>query len=202
MMDTTKTNPSFQTHLKKLEERGLVHHIYKEINKDTELHPLVRWQFRGNIPEAERKAFVFHNVVDSNGRKYDIPVVVGGLSVNREVYSLGMGVPVEKIGEKWAEAKSNPIAPVNVDSAPCQEVVYQGDELDEDGKGLEHLPVPISTPGFDNAPYTTNSMYVSKDPENGIQNLGTYRAQIKSSRRLGMNPSIEMGQGIYQHWLK
>ncbi|WP_199256774.1 UbiD family decarboxylase, partial [Alteribacillus sp. YIM 98480] len=201
-MPKTKTNTSFQTHLKKLEERGLVHHIYKEINKDTELHPLVRWQFRGNIPEAERKTFVFHNVVDSNGRKYDIPVVVGGLSVNREVYSLGMGVPVEKIGEKWTEAKSNPIAPVNVDSAPCQEVVYQGDELDEDGKGLEHLPVPISTPGFDNAPYTTNSMYVSKDPENGIQNLGTYRAQIKSSRRLGMNPSIEMGQGIYQHWLK
>lgn len=198
----SQTYPSFQSHLKILEEKGLVCHIYKEINKDTELHPLVRWQFRGNIPESERKAFVFHNVTDSNGRKYDLPVVVGGLSVNREVYSIGMGVTVEEIGTKWAEAKANPIDFVEVDHASCQEVTYVGEELDVDGQGLEHIPVPISTPGFDNAPYTTCSQYISKDPETGVQNMGTYRAQIKGKRRLGMNPSIEMGQGIYQHWLK
>ena len=29
------------------------------------MHPLVRWQFRGGLPEAERKAFLFENVVDS-----------------------------------------------------------------------------------------------------------------------------------------
>ncbi|MCM3713827.1 UbiD family decarboxylase [Alkalihalobacillus oceani] len=201
-MTTTKLYPSFQTHLEKLEEKGLVRHIYKEINKDTELHPLVRWQFRGGIPESERKVFVFHNVTDSNGRKYEMPVVVGGLSVNREVYSIGMGVEVEDIGKKWAEARANPIDPVVVEEAACQEVVYIEDELDVEGQGLEHIPVPISTPGFDNAPYTTCSQYISVDPENGIQNMGTYRAQIKGSRRLGMNPSIEMGQGIYQHWLK
>jgi UbiD family decarboxylase len=195
-------HPSIQEHIKILEEKGQVHHIYKEINKDTELHPLVRWQFRGGIPEEDRKAFVFHNVVDSKGRKYDIPVVVGALSVNREVYSAGMGVPVDEIGKKWAVAKSNPIDPIEVKDAACQEKVITGKDLDDDGQGLEQIPVPISTPGFDNAPYTTCSQYITRDPETGTQNMGTYRGQIKGSKRVGMNASIEMGQGIYQHWLK
>jgi 4-hydroxy-3-polyprenylbenzoate decarboxylase len=43
---------------------------------------LVRWQFRGGIPEPERKAFLFTNVTDRRGRKYDIPVLVGGLAAN------------------------------------------------------------------------------------------------------------------------
>jgi 4-hydroxy-3-polyprenylbenzoate decarboxylase len=37
------------------------------INKDTELHPLVRLQFRG-LPEVKRKAFLFENVHDARGR--------------------------------------------------------------------------------------------------------------------------------------
>ncbi len=45
------------------------------------MHPLVRWQFRGGIAEKDRKAFLFTNVIDSKGRKYDIPVLVGGLAV-------------------------------------------------------------------------------------------------------------------------
>src|SRR5581483_9346610 len=30
--------------------------VDEPINKDTEMHPLVRWQYRGGIPEPERKA--------------------------------------------------------------------------------------------------------------------------------------------------
>ena len=52
-----------------LQEQGKLVTIKREINKDTELHPLVRWQFRG-LPEKERRAFVFDNVVDVKGRKY------------------------------------------------------------------------------------------------------------------------------------
>jgi 3-polyprenyl-4-hydroxybenzoate decarboxylase len=37
----------FQEHLALLEERGLLVRIDRPINKDTELHPLVRWQFVG-----------------------------------------------------------------------------------------------------------------------------------------------------------
>ena len=62
--------------------------------------------------------------------------------------------------------------------------------------------MPISTPGWDNAPYTTLSQYITKDPDTGVQNMGNYRGQVKAPRRLGMNPSLELRPGIYAHWEK
>ena len=72
----------FQQHLAALEAAGLVTRIDRPIDKDTELHPLVRWQFVGGMPEDKRRAFLFTNVVDGSGKKYDMPVVVGALSAN------------------------------------------------------------------------------------------------------------------------
>ena len=51
-------------HLKALEAAGLLIRVEREINKDTEMHPLVRWQFRGGIAEKERKALLSTNVTD------------------------------------------------------------------------------------------------------------------------------------------
>ena len=59
----------FQQHLAALEKAGLLVRIDKPINKDTELQPLVRWQFVGGVPESERRAFLFTNVVDGKGRR-------------------------------------------------------------------------------------------------------------------------------------
>ena len=56
-------------HIEELDKADLLYRIDKPVNKDTEMHPLVRWQFRGGIAEAERKAFLFTNVVDSKGRQ-------------------------------------------------------------------------------------------------------------------------------------
>ena len=71
-----------------LEENGKLIRIQREINKDTELHPLVRWQFRG-IREESRKAFLFENVTDSKGRHYQGSVLVGGLAGSASIYCLG-----------------------------------------------------------------------------------------------------------------
>jgi 4-hydroxy-3-polyprenylbenzoate decarboxylase len=46
-------------HLELLDKKGLLLRITREIDKDTELHPLVRWQYRGGIAEENRKAFFF-----------------------------------------------------------------------------------------------------------------------------------------------
>ena len=189
-------------HLAALDAAGLLVTIDRPINKDTELHPLVRWQFRGGITEPKRKAFLFTNVVDGKGHQYDIPVVVGALAANREIYSIGMNCALDDIGKTWSQAIANPKLPNEVQSAPCQEIVVMGDELLQPGKGLDSLPLPISTPGWDNAPYTTLSQYITKDPETGIQNMGIYRGQLKSPTRLGMNPSLENQPGIYTHWEK
>jgi len=86
-----------QQHLADLEAAGLLVRIDRPINKDTELIPLVRWQFIGGMPEDQRRAFLFTNVIDSKGRKYDMPVVVGALASSPVIYALGMGRPVEEI---------------------------------------------------------------------------------------------------------
>jgi 4-hydroxy-3-polyprenylbenzoate decarboxylase len=75
--------------------------------------------------------------------------------------------------------------------------------LKGEGKGLDSLPIPISTPGFDSAPTLTATNVVTRDPETGIQNMGTYRAALKASDRLVVRMATRVGgAGGYQHYLK
>lgn len=171
-------------YLKALEDKGKLIRIKRLLNKDTELQPLVRVQYRG-LPPEERKAFLFENVTDSKGRKYNIPVVLGALAANREIYAFGMGCDLDRIHDVWAKVQSNPIEPVVVSSGPVQEEVHMGESLLEHG-GLDEFPITISTPGYDAGPYITSPYWVSKDPETGIPNLGTYRAHVKSPTRTGI----------------
>ena len=197
----TRGYPDLHEHIEALKKAGLLVVVDEPINKDTEMHPLVRWQFRGGVREEDRKAFLFTNITDSKGRKYDIPVLVCGIAGNRAIYSLGMQCPIDGIPDKWAKAMAKPIPPRIVKSAVCQEIIYKGADLKR-GHGLDELPIPISSPGWDNAPYTSASHFITKDPETGIQNMGNYRGQIKAPDRLGMNTSVELRTGGYQHWEK
>ena len=193
----------FQEHLAALEAHGLLVRVERPINKDTELHPLARWQFSGGLAENERRAFLFTNVVDSAGRRYEIPVAVGALAASPRIYALGVGRPVEEIEAAWLRAIANPLPPVAVGSPPCQAVIIKGDDLRGAGKGLASLPVPISTPGFDAAPYLTATLCITRDPDTGIQNMGTYRAALKATDRLGVRMAARIGgAGGYVHWQK
>jgi UbiD family decarboxylase len=202
----TQARPAadFQTHLGDLEARGLLVRIDRPIDKDTELHPLVRWQFLGGIAENKRRAFLFTNVTDRAGRRYDMPVAVGALAASPDIYAIGMGRPVANIGQAWMKAIANPIAPVEVASAPCQDVIVTGDDLRRPSGGLASLPVPVSTPGFDAAPYLTATLCITRDPDSGIQNMGMYRAALKATDRLAVRMVARPsgGAGGYYHWLK
>ncbi len=52
--------------LKALESHGYLNRVPMRVNKDTELHPLVRLQFRG-LPEQDRKGWIFEKVYDVKG---------------------------------------------------------------------------------------------------------------------------------------
>ncbi len=177
--------PTLGKYVEGLEKAGKLVRITSPVNKDTELHPLVRLQFRG-LPESQRKAFLFENVVDGSGRRYDIPVLVGALAGSADIYALGMGCALDEIEDVWRKALAHQIAPVVVGNPACQEVVIKGEELSRPGGGLGRLPIPISTPGFDNAPYTTAGHWVTKDPETGMHNLGNYRGMVKAEDRIGV----------------
>ena len=193
----------FQQHLASLEAHGLLVRIERAINKDTELHPLVRWQFQGGLAEEQRRAFLFTHVIDGAGRRYDIPVVVGALAASPRIYALGMGRPARTSRVPGLLRSPIPIAPRLVASPRCQEVVISGEALRGHGGGLARLPVPISTPGFDAAPYLTATLCVTRDPDTGIQNMGTYRAALKATDRLGVRMAARIGgAGGYLHWRK
>src|SRR3989442_1283974 len=201
--DAKRGYPDLQEHLEELKRRGLLLTITRPVDKDSELHPLVRWQFVGGMDEAERKAFLFTNITDGRGRKYDIPVVVGAIAANRAIYSAGMGAPLSEIQGEWNHAMAPPIARCELECAACHEIVHEGEALRGEGKGLDRLPIPISTPGFDSAPTLTATNVITRDPETGVQNMGTYRAALKSSDRLVVRMATRAGgAGGYLHYVK
>ena len=120
--------PDLHEHVRALEKAGLLIRVDRPINKDTEMHPLVRWQFRGGIAEKDRKAFLFTNVIDSKGTQIRHPGAwSAALAANREIYRIGMGCPLEKIDAGWSRAAQQPIPPRVVDNAPCHEIVITGE---------------------------------------------------------------------------
>jgi len=61
--------PDLHDHLEQLEREGLLIRINEPVDKDQEMHPLVRWQFRG-LEEAERFGFLFDRVTGIHGENY------------------------------------------------------------------------------------------------------------------------------------
>ena len=102
--------PTLGDYVQGLERAGKLIRVTTPVNKDTELHPLVRLQFRG-LPEKQRKAFLFENVTDSKGRTYDIPVLIGAMAGSTDIYCLGMNCAVDDISEKWRAAMAKPLPP-------------------------------------------------------------------------------------------
>ncbi len=186
-------------YLDALDRRGLLRAIDETVNKDTELVPLVRLQFRG-LPEPARKAFWFRSVTDARGRGFDGSVVVGALGSSREIYGAALGVAPQAIGARWAEASANHLPPVAVPSAgaPVKEAVLRAPAL---GAGVDLFPHLVSTPGFDPAPFITAGVWVTRDPDGGACNLGIYRGMIKAPDRVGCATDVST-QHLAIQWEK
>ena len=199
----TRPYHDLHQHIAILRERDLLIEVDIPIDKDSEMHPLVRWQFQGGMKEPERKAFLFTNIHDGRGRKYETPVLVGGLAANREIYSVGMCCPIDDVQQKWEQAISNPIPPKFIDNALCHEIVETGESLTKEGGGLDALPIPVSTPGFDSAPTLSAGNVITKDPDTSVQNMGTYRCALKAPDRLVVRMATRVGgAGGFQHYQK
>lgn len=72
------------------------------------------------------------------------------------------------------------MAPKKVSSAPCQEVVWEGKDVD-----LSRLPIQQCWPG-DVAPLITWGLVVTRGPNKNRQNLGIYRQQLLGPNKLIM----------------
>ncbi len=72
------------------------------------------------------------------------------------------------------------MAPRELRSAPCQEVVWEGNDVD-----LARLPIQHCWPG-DVAPLITWGLVITKGPNKKRQNLGIYRQQVVGRNKLIM----------------
>jgi UbiD family decarboxylase len=207
-------------HLAKLDKAGLLWTIDQEINKDKHLHPFVRWGYVGDVGTVvannPKRAFLFTNVTDSKGRKYqgDCDVMVGGTAGSPAIYAASLGIEddgddltalSQKIFAKWVQAFENPIPAVEIPSeeAPVQEVVITGDDLKGgEGKGLAGLPVPNNTPGWDTAPYFSAGLWITKDLDTDVENISQNRCSLKASDRMTAMWLIQTNGGAHNNWVK
>ena len=121
----------FRSYVSELEKRGKLYRWQRAVNKDTELMPLMRLQYRG-IDDNKRRAFLYENVRDGSGRKFDIRVATRVYGSSRDITALGLGCEDPKdIYEKWRHALAHMHEPRIVNDAPVQEEVYSGSRLKE-----------------------------------------------------------------------
>ena len=188
-------------YLGELDRRGLLRRVGRPTNKDTEVMPLVRWQFRG-LGAAQRTGWLFDNLTDSRSRTFDGSVAVAILGASPQVYAAAMGVDApDAIAGKWLHAQQHPIAPITVAAAdaPVKENIITGADLLESG-GADRFPVTVTNPGSDASAYFSAPIWITKDPETGVYNAGTYRVMVKAADRLGV--LMLSGQDGRGHWEK
>ncbi|MDS0256527.1 UbiD family decarboxylase [Thermoplasmatales archaeon AK] len=189
---------NLQEYLSALEKSGKLVRVKREIKKETELTPLARLQYRG-LPESDRKGFLFENVTDVKGRKYDIKVATGVYASSLQIYAMGLNCEPsrEAIAAKWEQAQLHPVKTEEVDKAPSQDIVIKGDDLLKPGSGIEALPVPVELPGFSGQIRTT-TQFITVDPKTGIQNVGNYSTHVFGQKKLLWE--INRGNHGIIHW--
>ncbi len=100
--------------------------------------------------------------------------------------------------DKWPVLKQVlNMAPKVVTSAPCQEIVWEGKDVD-----LGKLPIQTCWPG-DVAPLITWGLVVTRGPHKPRQNLGIYRQQVIAPNKVIMRWLAQRGGALdYQEWRK
>ncbi len=156
-------------------EKGLVKKISAEVDWNLELSHIAKLN-----EEASGPALLFENVKD-----YDTPVLTSACTTTERCAFI-MGQPLDAtlmdLYAAWARLGETLVPPKEVDksTAPCKENILMGDDID-----LYKFPVPQWYP-LDGGRYIGTAHYfITKDPESGWINLGTYRSQLLGKDKIG-----------------
>ena len=118
---------SLRPWLQVLEQQGMFKWVDKEVDKDWEIGAVLRMIFRA-MDEDSRYGIGFRNIKGFKGGR----VVGGVVASSRKMIAAALGCEpnLENIHERVTSGINAPIEPVLVDSGPCQEVVFRGDDVD------------------------------------------------------------------------
>lgn len=157
------------------EEKGLLKRITAEVDTHLELSHIAKLN-----EEAQGPALLFENC-----KGYDSPVITSAATtVQRLAIIMGESEDssLTDLYGVWAEKAKSPIPPRYVDKsqAPCKENIMMGDDVD-----LNIFPVPHYYPLDGGKYYGTAHFIITKDPDSGWVNLGTYRSQLLGKDKIG-----------------
>ena len=176
-----------------LESRGELKRIKAPVSCELEIAEVC-----DRVVKRGGPALLFENV-----EGYDIPVLINMFGTERRMaWALGveslddlveqvhrllglMQGPPQGIMEKMRTlgqlVRMASFQPKTVRSAPCQEVVITGEDVD-----LNKYPILKCWP-MDGGRYITLPLVISKDPQTGTLNMGMYRVQVYDARTAGMH---------------
>jgi 4-hydroxy-3-polyprenylbenzoate decarboxylase len=151
----------------------MLHRIKAEVDWDLELSHIAKLN-----EERRGPALLFENV-----KGYASPVLTSACTTTERL-ALIMGMDRKStlvdIMREWVNKGGNKIPPKWVESGPCKENVMKGNEVD-----LTKFPAPKFYPLDGGRYFGTAHFVITKDPDTGWVNLGTYRLQLLEKSTLG-----------------
>lgn len=168
-----------------LEKAGELIRIKEEVDWDCEAGAISRKAMDLDAPMP-----LMENVKNYPGKR-----LAANLFTNFRRAAVAFGMDPDagmiKIFEEYDKRIHNPIKPVLVKDAPCQENMIEGDKVN-----LFDFPAPMVHDG-DGGRYMSTWQFISaKDPDTDWLNWGMYRQMIHNERTLGglCGPNTDMGR--------
>ena len=177
-----------------IERAGELKRITAEVDPAEEMSAIVYLAAR----EVAAPAYLFENV-----KGYPSPVLwnMWGSSSNRLSAAMGlpMGLSLQELVLATRNRLGRKIAPVTVPSkgAAVFENTLTGDDID-----VYRFPAPVHWP-LDGGPYIgTADAVITRDPEDGHLNVGTYRMMIHDRNHVGlyMSPGKDARLQMERWW--
>jgi phenylphosphate carboxylase beta subunit len=157
----------------KCEEIGQLKRIKAEVDWDLELSHIAKLN-----EEKKGPALLFENV-----KGYDTPVITSTCTTTERL-AIIMGMPKDttlvELMRHWVEIGNKKIPPKLLPTGPCKENKIMGKDVD-----LFKFPVPKFFPMDGGRYFGTAHSVITKDPESGWVNIGTYRLQLLEKNILG-----------------
>ncbi|MGC8696607.1 MAG: UbiD family decarboxylase [Conexivisphaera sp.] len=183
-------------YLNLLDEKGLLKRV-ENVDWNVELGAITEIMAFSRNP----KALLFDKI-----KNYpDGFQVATNLFVTSKLQALALGLPENISGIGLVKAfrerlhSSQPIKPHEVSDGPVKENTMTGDEVD-----VLKFPVPIWHEGDGGRYFGTGDCVITKDPEEGWVNMGTYRLMVHDRKTLGLFcvPSHHGMIHIEKYWAK
>lgn len=175
-----------------LEDTGELARVKVQVDWSGEIGAICR-----RVLNAQGPALLFEHVV-GHERTWCSKLFTGSLGTPARV-SLAMtgekDVPRRELADRFRRALRAGMPPTVVSTGPVKENVLRGTAVD-----LFQLPVPLWHP-LDGGRYiNTMCGVVTRDPDTGFLNVGTYRGVISDPRRIAT--LLLLGAGWGEHFVK